>query len=192
MRGRWCSWSDTGKACYNTRGEESKALTIYKQLAVASPQNPYVFQTLFDLESKSGSKEEALNDLKRYAALKPDDASAQRTLGDMLYERKDGAVAPVAYRAALKADPKAKGFFKRYAELAPQIGVPAGKNPGALRRDLGQRGRRIDVPDTGVMCTALRGNATRPSRSTTNRLKSIRAIQSFSLRSPNASLKPDA
>jgi tetratricopeptide (TPR) repeat protein len=116
-----------GKACYNTRGEESKALTIYKQLAVVSPQNPDVFQTLFDLESKSGSKEQALNYLKRYAALKPDDAPAQRTLGDMLYERKDGAGALVAYRAALKADPKAKGFFKRYAELALKSASPQEK-----------------------------------------------------------------
>jgi tetratricopeptide (TPR) repeat protein len=116
-----------GKACYNTRGEESKALGIYKQLAVVSPQSPDVFQTLFELESKSGSKEQALGYLKRYAALKPDDAAAQRTLGDMLYERKDAAGALVAYRAALKADPKSKGFFKRYAELALKSASPQEK-----------------------------------------------------------------
>jgi tetratricopeptide (TPR) repeat protein len=116
-----------GKACYNTRGEESKALSIYKQLAVISPQNPDVFETLYDLESKNGSKEEALNYLKRYAALKPSDAAAQRTLGDFLYERKDEAGALVAYRTALKADPKAKGFYKRYAELALKSATPQEK-----------------------------------------------------------------
>ncbi|MGA2506178.1 MAG: tetratricopeptide repeat protein [Chitinispirillaceae bacterium] len=105
-----------GKACYNTR-DESKALGIYKQLAVLMPDNADVFQTLYDLQSNAGQKDEALANLKKYAALKPGDASAQRTLGDMLYERKDAAGALVAYRAALKANPQAKGFYKRYAEL---------------------------------------------------------------------------
>jgi tetratricopeptide (TPR) repeat protein len=105
-----------GKACYSTR-DEAKALTIYKQLAVLLPDNADVFQTLYDLQSTAGQKDEALNYLKKYAALKPGDAQAQRTLGDMLYERKDAAGALAAYRTALKTNPAAKGFYKRYAEL---------------------------------------------------------------------------
>ncbi len=105
-----------GKACYNTK-DEAKALTIYKQLALLLPDNPDVFQTLYDLQSGAGQKDEALAYLKKYAALKPGDAQAQRSLGDMLYERKDAAGALAAYRTALKANPQAKGFYKRYAEL---------------------------------------------------------------------------
>ena len=105
-----------GKACYSSH-DEPKALTIYKQLAVQLPDNADVFQTLYDLQSRSGQKEEALVYLKRYAALKPADAQAQRTLGDLLYDRKDAAGALLAYRAALKANPAAKGFYRHYAEL---------------------------------------------------------------------------
>ena len=105
-----------GNACYNNR-DEAKALVIYKQLATLMPDNPDVFQTLYDLQSAGGEKDDALANLKKYAALKPGDAQAQRSLGDMLYERKDAAGALTAYRTALKADPKAKGFYKRYAEL---------------------------------------------------------------------------
>ena len=77
------------------------------------PDNADVFQTLYDLQSNAGQKDEALAYLKKYAALKPGDASAQRTLGDMLYERKDAAGALVAYRAALKANPAGQRLLQK-------------------------------------------------------------------------------
>jgi tetratricopeptide (TPR) repeat protein len=110
-----------GKACVGNH-DDAKALTIYKQLAVLLPDNADVAQTLYDMYSRNGQKEDALVYLKRYASLKPADAQAQRTLGDALYDRRDAPGALAAYRAALKANPGAKGFYKRFAELAAGSG----------------------------------------------------------------------
>jgi Flp pilus assembly protein TadD len=115
-----------GNACYLAR-DDQKAIPIYKQLAVLSPQSPEVFNTLYELTLRNGTKEEAIIYLRKYAALKPGDASAQRTLGDLLYDRKDRAGALIAYQALVKADTAAKGFYKRYAEL-----VLAGGNESAI------------------------------------------------------------
>ncbi len=62
--------------------------------------------------------------LKKYAALSPSDAAAQKNLGDMLYDQKDLAGALAAYRLALKADPSIKGLYKRYCELVMTRGTP--------------------------------------------------------------------
>jgi tetratricopeptide (TPR) repeat protein len=110
-----------GNTCFQAR-EDAKALEIYKKLAVAMPQNAEVFNTLYELTLRSGTKDEALTYLKKYAELKPQDALAQRTLGDLLYERKDRAGALTAYRALVKADSTAKGFYRHYADLVVQEG----------------------------------------------------------------------
>ena len=62
--------------------------------------------------------------LKKYVALKPGDAEAQKDLGDMLYESKNSAGALSAYRAALVADPAIKGIYKHYVELVMAKGTP--------------------------------------------------------------------
>lgn len=105
-----------GKACLEGQNNE-KAIEIYRKLATLTPQNPDVFRALYDLSMRAGSKDDALQYLKSYTALRGGDAGAQKTLGDMLYDRKDNAAALNAYRAALKADPAIKGIYARYAEL---------------------------------------------------------------------------
>ncbi len=108
--------SSYGKACLEGQ-DNDKAIAIYRQLATLTPQNPEVFKALYDLFSRSGAKDDALLNLKSYIALKGADAQAQKTLGDILYERKDNTDALRAYRAALKADPAIKDIYARYAEL---------------------------------------------------------------------------
>jgi len=105
-----------GKACLEGQNNE-KAIAIYRQLAVLTPQNPDVFKASYDLAMRAGAKDDALQNLKAFTVLRPADASAQKTLGDLLYEKKDNASALNAYRSALKADPAIKGFYPRYAEL---------------------------------------------------------------------------
>ena len=116
--------TEYGKACYDGK-DDTKALTIYKQLAVASPSSSQVFYNLYDLSKRGGSADSALVYLKKYTALKPGDAPAQQALGDMLYDRKDNSGALTAYRAVLKADPTAKGFYKKYVELVGKNGSRA-------------------------------------------------------------------
>ncbi len=60
--------------------------------------------------------------LKKYTALKTDDADAQAKLGDLLYDRKDDEGALVAYRYALKTNPSFKGIYKKYVELVLRNG----------------------------------------------------------------------
>ena len=57
-----------GNTCFLAK-EDAKALQIYKQLAVSMPQNADVFHTLYELTLRSGTKEEALTYLKKYADL---------------------------------------------------------------------------------------------------------------------------
>ncbi|HMD69565.1 MAG TPA: tetratricopeptide repeat protein, partial [Chitinivibrionales bacterium] len=112
-----------GQACYKSKSC-TKAAEIFRQLAVLTPTNPDVFKTLYEIAEKAGNTADATANLKKYVALNPTDASAQKSLGDMLYEQKDLADALSAYRAALKADPSLKGFYKRYCELVMSRGTP--------------------------------------------------------------------
>ena len=105
-----------GQACYQSK-TCTKAGAIFKQLATLMPQNAEVFKNLFDISMKNGNTADATLALKRYVAIKPDDAAAQKQLGDFLYDQKDLAGAMAAYGAALTADPTLKGFFKRYSEI---------------------------------------------------------------------------
>ncbi|HUI91430.1 MAG TPA: tetratricopeptide repeat protein [Chitinivibrionales bacterium] len=112
-----------GQACYKSRNC-TKAADIFKELAVLTPTNPDVFKTLYDIAVKAGNNADAALYLKKYVALNPADAAAQKNLGDMLYEQKEMTGALTAYRAALKADPAIKGFYKRYVELVMSKGLP--------------------------------------------------------------------
>lgn len=105
-----------GKACLEGQNNE-KAVAIFRQLATLTPQNPDVFKAIYDLSIRAGAKDDALQNLKAYTVLKSGDALAQKTLGDLLYDKKDNIAALNAYRAALKADPTLKGLHARYAEL---------------------------------------------------------------------------
>lgn len=105
-----------GQACYHLKND-TKAMELFTKLATLTPASPDVFNRLYEIALRGGDKRTALANLKKYVALKTGDAQAQKTLGDMLFESKDRVGATNAYRAALKADPKAKGFYKRYAEL---------------------------------------------------------------------------
>lgn len=113
-------------ACYNAK-DEFRAYQLFKQLSNVSPQDPVVYEKLYDISNRAGTKDEVLTYLKRYAELKPSDAKAQINLGNMLYEKKDESGALAAYRAALKADSAVKGFYKKYAELVIKSGSDAEK-----------------------------------------------------------------
>jgi len=115
-----------GRAAFENR-DNARAVDTYKTLAAMNPQNAEYVKMLYDLAGKMGAREEAVGYLKRYVAIKPQDAEMQKTLGDLLYDRKDRPGALAAYKAALTADPKAKGFHKRYAELVDAGGAPQDK-----------------------------------------------------------------
>jgi len=111
-----------GSACVKSKSC-GKAPEIYKELLVLTPTNSEVVKTLYDLAVKAGNAGDEAIYLKKYVALKPADAAAQKDLGDLLYDQKEMTGALTAYRAALKADPSIKGFYKRYVELVTGHGT---------------------------------------------------------------------
>jgi tetratricopeptide (TPR) repeat protein len=113
-------------ACFNAK-DEFRAFQLYKQLSTLTPKNPEVFEKLYTIASRTGTKDEVLNYLTKLTELKPSDANAQKSLGNMLFERKNEPAALAAYRAALKADPNIKGFYRQYASLVIGSGQEAEK-----------------------------------------------------------------
>lgn len=109
------------EACRKANNDD-KALEAYRILSTITPKNPNVHYSIFDILFRKNKKDEALVYLKKYVAVKPADATAQKTLGDMLYARKDKSGAKRAYAAALKANPKMRGFYSKYAELVIESG----------------------------------------------------------------------
>jgi tetratricopeptide (TPR) repeat protein len=111
------------QACYNAKNYK-KAVELCKQVAVLTPLNAEIFRILFDIASHDNTmKNDATGYLKKYVALRPGDASAQKNLGDILYDQKDYAGALAAYRLAIKADPGIKGIYKQYVEMVMQRGA---------------------------------------------------------------------
>ncbi|MBN1575596.1 MAG: tetratricopeptide repeat protein [Chitinispirillaceae bacterium] len=142
--------------------DEYKAFQLFKQLANVTPKDPDVFEKLYDLAQRTGTKDEVLNYLRTYTALKPSDAKAQKTLGDLLLERKDDKGALNAYRAALKADPAIKGLYKNYAtlvmsyglenekEVALQGAVASGEADAKMYATLGDIYTKKGLPDKAI------------------------------------------
>ena len=113
-----------GQTCFNT-GNFKKAFDLLNRASVLLPNDPEVFKLLYSIAVQdSAAKNAAAGYLAKYLALKPSDAPLQRTLGDMLYERKDADGALRAYRKAVSLDPSVKGVYKRYYELASKKGTP--------------------------------------------------------------------
>jgi tetratricopeptide (TPR) repeat protein len=106
------------------RKDFAKAKELYRQLALLEPGNADVYKSLYDMAVKDNDKEATITNLKKYLAIRPRDAQAQKDLGDYLYDQKELSPAFVAYRAALDADPSIKGVYKRYAELVISRGTP--------------------------------------------------------------------
>ncbi len=110
-----------GTAAYRAK-DNARALTVLKDLSEIAPKDADVFKMLEDVCRRTGAHEMGVTYLKKYAALKPNDAEANRRLGDLLYKRKDYDDALAAYRAVVKANSSAKGFYKNYVALVMKSG----------------------------------------------------------------------
>ena len=161
-----------GKASYAAKNYAA-ALSIYKQLAALTPNDPDVFKTVYDICALMNKPEDGASYLKQYAALKPADADAQKLLGDLYFDRKDSVGALAAYQAALKANPNIKGFYKKYVALVLKVGKPeeyGGALNGAIAAD------EADGAMYAVLADLYRkaGKYRRPFRSIRRRSNPIR------------------
>jgi tetratricopeptide (TPR) repeat protein len=112
-----------GQACYFSKNFR-RAIDLIKQVVELSAQNADALKMLYDMASRDNTmKADATLYLKKYLALRPGDAPAQKSLADMLYEQKDFPGALAAYKQTIKADPGMKGFYKQYVDLVMQHGT---------------------------------------------------------------------
>jgi tetratricopeptide (TPR) repeat protein len=152
-----------GQACHQSK-TCTKAAAIFKQLATLLPSSPEVFKTQYDIAMKNNNSAEALSALKRYVAIKPADAAAQKQLGDLLYDQKDMPGAMNAYAAALKSDPAVHGIYKRYCEIALgrlsqdqmaavlSAAIKADEADGAIYSALGAIYQKQNACDKAIPC----------------------------------------
>jgi len=98
----------------------ARAYAYLNELAELTPKDPAVFKGLYDIAVSEGKKKDAVNHLRKYIALKPGLADAQKNLGLLLYDEKDFDGALAAFREARKADPAVTGIYKAYVSVLMQ------------------------------------------------------------------------
>lgn len=124
-------------------GQVEEARAAYARALQASPESPFLYRELADVERRAGADERALTLLARVVELDPTDAAALVTTGDLLVARGDTAAAEAAYRRAAAADPgvdlgdrlATAASRAREASLPPEFGA-AQTAPRLTRGDL--------------------------------------------------------
>jgi tetratricopeptide (TPR) repeat protein len=86
-------------------GRLDEARTTYERAIAASPESPFLYRELADVQRRLGNLEAALQQATRAAELDPTDARTQVLAGDIHEARQDPARAIAAYEAALKLEP---------------------------------------------------------------------------------------
>ena len=103
--------------------EYSKALPVYKELSALTPQNADVFKNLYAVANSLGDKQAALGYMKRYCALRPDDVTAQKYIGNVYFDLKNFDAALDAFRKVVKSDPTTKGIYRQYVQIVTAKGL---------------------------------------------------------------------
>jgi len=112
-----------GTACFEAKNY-ARAGMLFKQLSDANPRDADALKRLYEIETLNKNPRGASANLQKYVALVPNDASMQKTLGDMLFDNGDRPGALTAYRAALKLDPGIRGIHKRFVDLLKDAPAP--------------------------------------------------------------------
>jgi tetratricopeptide (TPR) repeat protein len=105
---------------YKTTNDNARGYALLLELADLTPKDPVVFQSLYTIAIADGKKKDAIGHLKRYIALKPATAEAQKSLGLLLFDEKDYDGALTAFREARKADPAVNGLYKEFMTILIQ------------------------------------------------------------------------
>jgi tetratricopeptide (TPR) repeat protein len=97
--------------------DADRALALYKELAILTPNNASVFKNLYEISGAKNNKRDAILYLKNYLMLDSSSAESQKALADMLYEDKKIDEALEGYRKALRIQPAIKGIYKNYVSI---------------------------------------------------------------------------
>lgn len=104
-------------------GAADAAFAHYKRASELNSKNDEAFKYMYKAALQKQQNAEALVFLRSYLALKPNDAEAQKDMGDISYARNELDAALAAYRAVIKLDPSMRGFYKQYAEVVIKKGL---------------------------------------------------------------------
>ena len=88
-------------------GRSDKAIREYTRAIASSPDTPFLYRELADVEWQKGDADAALEHFRKAAALDPFDARALSRIGEILESRADFDGAIKAYSDALAIDPNA-------------------------------------------------------------------------------------
>ncbi len=100
------------------RGDAEGALEVLERLVEADPKNARTYLARMAENSLTLYRDEdAVRYAERSVALNPDDASAQRRLGDLYRARQQGERAMKSYRRAIELDERAYPIYFELAEL---------------------------------------------------------------------------
>ncbi|KMQ51065.1 TPR repeat protein [Chitinispirillum alkaliphilum] len=94
-----------------------RAYSLLTSFITLEPEHAEAFRMLYLIQKRADNRVGASQYLARYTELEPSDAAMQRTLADLHYDIGQFPQALQSYRNLLKADPEARGFYKRYTEL---------------------------------------------------------------------------
>ncbi|MDE3155571.1 MAG: tetratricopeptide repeat protein, partial [Acidobacteriota bacterium] len=86
-------------------GRYDEALQAYRQALAASPDSPFLYRELGDLEVKRGEQPQALEQFRQAVKLDPSDAHAWEQIGEILEQQGDLGGAVSAFQEANTADP---------------------------------------------------------------------------------------
>ncbi len=99
------------------------AYSLYQDLSSLTPEDSAVFKRLYLIAVKTDQPQNAIKHLKSYLALDSTSAGAYKSLGNLLYDRKNMDGALDAYRRAVKLDPAITDIYKRYIDIVLSKGL---------------------------------------------------------------------
>ncbi len=97
--------------------ETDLAFSLYKELAILTPNKKSVFENLYKISSSKGQKKDATLYLKNYLALDSVNVEYNKELANLLFGQKQMDEALVYFKRTASLAPKTKGIYKNYAEI---------------------------------------------------------------------------
>jgi len=88
-------------------GRFDEARSVYERAIVASPDSPFLYRELGDVQRRQGNLDAALKDAVKASELDPTDGRAQLLIGEIHEARKELPLAIAAYETALALEPNA-------------------------------------------------------------------------------------
>jgi tetratricopeptide (TPR) repeat protein len=108
-------------------GRLDEARTVYERAIVASPDSPFLYRELGDVQRRQGNLDAALKDAMKASDLDPTDGRSRLLIGEIHEARKDlpGAIAAYESAFALEPNPALERKIESLREVVVLANMPA-------------------------------------------------------------------